>query len=47
MKKLLQFLFAVIALAAALLGLTVLCDEKKKDDDYLTLYDDAHSHTGN
>lgn len=47
MKKLLQLLFIVIALVAAVLGLTLLCKEKKKDDEYLTLYDDSHPCTGN
>ena len=42
MKKLLHFLTAVCALAAALVGLLLIYDEKTKDDDYLTLYDDAH-----
>ncbi len=47
MKKLLQFLLSVIALVAAILGLSVLCEEKKKDAEYLTLYDDVHPHTEN
>ncbi len=46
MKKLLQLVLAVIALISAILGLTLLCEEKKKDDEYLTLYDDSHPSTG-
>lgn len=47
MKKLLEVLLAVVAAVGAVLGLLVLCEEKSRDEEYLTLYDDCPSDKGN
>lgn len=46
MKNLVQFLLAAAALVTALLGLLLVCEEKTKDETYVTLYDDTHPGTG-
>ncbi len=43
MKKLLEILVAIAALASAVLGLVLLYQEKSKEEEYLTLYNDFPS----